>query len=227
MGRFLRKDSCAYQDELCDQYGSVCKIDDLFGVSVAQVLWPARLPRTPRAQKRALFVSDPQALQSILLRDQDIFEESSWLVEYVRDLHSLPAVHLSDYTLFCRWNKIIFGKSLLSTHGAVHRKQRKLLNPVFSIAHMRHLTPIFYGVAERVSRPSMSLQDLTYTRLAFELADAISAQISTEDGQDVDILRWVSRAALELIGQGGLGYSFDPLVEDRKNEFGDALTRLL
>ena len=73
----------------------------------------------------------------------------------------------------------------------------------------------------------MSLQDLTYTRLAFELADAISAQISTEDGQDVDILRWVSRAALELIGQGGLGYSFDPLVEDRKNEFGDALTRLL
>lgn len=41
------------------------------------------------------------------------------------------------------------------------------------------------------------------------------------------MLNWMSRAALELIGQGGLGYSFDPLLDDRHNEFGDALTRLL
>ena len=37
----------------------------------------------------------------------------------------------------------------------------------------------------------------------------------------------MSRTALELIGQGGLGYSFDPLTENIKNEFGDALKRLL
>ncbi|KAG6893954.1 hypothetical protein C0992_008024, partial [Termitomyces sp. T32_za158] len=29
----------------------------------------------------------------------------------------------------------------------------------------------------------------------------------------VDVLHWMSRAALEMIGQSGLGYSFDPLVE--------------
>ena len=45
--------------------------------------------------------------------------------------------------------------------------------------------------------------------------------------KDVDILEWMERAALELIGQAGLGYSFDPLVEDMKNEFGDALKRLM
>ena len=31
---------------------------------------------------------------------------------------------------------------------------------------------------------------------------------------EVEVLSWLSRAALELIGRGGLGYSFDPLTED-------------
>ncbi|KAG6915248.1 hypothetical protein DXG01_012522 [Tephrocybe rancida] len=32
----------------------------------------------------------------------------------------------------------------------------------------------------------------------------------------IDILHWMGRAALEMIGQSGLGYSFDPLVEGAK-----------
>ncbi|EED81963.1 predicted protein [Postia placenta Mad-698-R] len=34
------------------------------------------------------------------------------------------------------------------------------------------------------------------------------------------MLKWMGRTALELIGQGGLGYSFDKLVEDGDNEYG-------
>ena len=37
----------------------------------------------------------------------------------------------------------------------------------------------------------------------------------------------MARTALELIGQGGLGYSFDPLVENTTNEFGDAIKALV
>ena len=40
--------------------------------------------------------------------------------------------------------------------GEQHRKQRKLLNPVFSTQHMRHMLPIFYEVVERV-RPASRL----------------------------------------------------------------------
>ena len=40
---------------------------------------------------------------------------------------------------------------VLFTKGPRHRKQRKMLNPVFSIKHMRGLTPLFYSVADRVS----------------------------------------------------------------------------
>ena len=70
-----------------------------------------------------------------------------------------------------RANEITLGEGLLatmgkrvrfalnSTHGLnvsgqgeQHRKQRKMLNPVFSIAHMREMIPIFYDVVHRVSR---------------------------------------------------------------------------
>ena len=45
--------------------------------------------------------------------------------------------------------------------GDHHRRQRKLLNPVFSIAHMRNITPTFYEVMNRVS-PFVFLGLVTY-----------------------------------------------------------------
>ena len=33
----------------------------------------------------------------------------------------------------------------------------------------------------------------------------------------------MGRTALELVGQGGLGHSFDPLVEDSKDEYTEAV----
>ena len=30
----------------------------------------------------------------------------------------------------------------------------------------------------------------------------------------IEVLSWMTRTALELIGQSGFGYSFDPLTED-------------
>ena len=37
--------------------------------------------------------------------------------------------------------------------GDQHRKQRKVLNPVFSIAHMRRMIPIFTRIGHKVPRP--------------------------------------------------------------------------
>ena len=44
---------------------------------------------------------------------------------------------------------------------------------------------------------------------------------------EVDILHWMGRTALELIGQGGLGYSFDPLVANVPNPFAEAVKNLV
>ncbi|KAH9481617.1 Cytochrome P450 monooxygenase 91 [Psilocybe cubensis] len=78
--------------------------------------------------------------------------------------------------------------------GEQHRKQRKMLNPVFSIAHMREMVPIFYQVTHQL-RATLKMR--------------------VQNGpQEIDLLRWTARLALELVAQSGLGHSFDPLTED-------------
>ncbi|KAF5326984.1 hypothetical protein D9619_004812 [Psilocybe cf. subviscida] len=99
-----------------------------------------------------------------------------------------------ETTSFIRGNQLIFGHGLLGTLGEQHRKQRKMLNPVFSITHMREMTPTFYGVIQK---------------LHHRFEDKV------KDGPvELDVLAWMSRAALELIGQSGLGHSFDSLEQD-------------
>lgn len=52
--------------------------------------------------------------------------------------------------------------------------------------------------------------------------------VELKDGQtEIDMLGWMGRLALELVGQGGLGYSFDPLVANTHNTFGEAIKLLL
>lgn len=41
------------------------------------------------------------------------------------------------------------------------------------------------------------------------------------------MMSWLSRTALELIGQGALGHSFDRLVEYTPNVYGEALKALV
>jgi hypothetical protein len=41
------------------------------------------------------------------------------------------------------------------------------------------------------------------------------------------MMHWLNRTALELIGQGGLGHSFDPLVEEMRSDFATAIKNLV
>ncbi|KAF8072005.1 cytochrome P450 [Lyophyllum atratum] len=142
-----------FHKQISQKFGKIVLLKGLFG-------------------KRQLFVFDPKALHHILVKDQDIFEETD---------------------AFFATNDLLFGAGLLTTHGERHRKQRKMLNPVFSVNHMRYMIPLFYNVANKM-----------HTTIAHHLANG---------SREVDILQWMTRAALEMIGQSGLGYSFDPLDE--------------
>ncbi|KAJ3478352.1 hypothetical protein NLI96_g9812 [Meripilus lineatus] len=164
---FHRHDGWKFNSKLSENYNAVVKFYGLFN--------------TPM-----LYVFDPKALHSVLLKDQTVWEVPSWLIGS---------------------NLLLFGPGLLSTLGDWHRKQRKILNPVFSINHMRFMTPIFY-------------------RITHNLKDAISQEIK-EGPKELDLLDWMTRTALELVGQGGLGYSFDPLVRDVPNTFRGAIKSLI
>ncbi|KAH9939786.1 cytochrome P450 [Epithele typhae] len=136
--------------------------------------------------RKLLFVHDPLALHHILLKDQHAYEESD------------------QHTAMCM---ALFGPGLFSVMSDTHRKQRKMLNPVFSVTHMRHMLPLFYSTVDR-------------------LVESIHNHVANGP-QTLDMLGWSTRIALELIGQGGLGYSFDPLTEDTANPYGDAMKILM
>ncbi|KAH6909122.1 cytochrome P450 [Coprinopsis sp. MPI-PUGE-AT-0042] len=123
--------------------------------------------------KTALLLSDPKALHHVLVKDQNIFEET-------------PESYMG--------RNAVFGPGLLSTFGEQHRKQRKMLNPVFSINHMREMVPTFHGICSKLST---TLEEM-----------------ASKGRQEVEIFEWLTRGALELIGQSGFGHSFDNLTAD-------------
>jgi hypothetical protein len=62
------------------------------------------------------------------------------------------------------------------------------MNPIFTIPYLRDTTPMFHDVAYR-------------------LRDALEATIE-DQGSTIEMMSWIRRAALDLIGQAGLGHAF-------------------
>ncbi|KAA1468090.1 cytochrome P450 [Dentipellis sp. KUC8613] len=133
-----------------------------------------------------LYVSDPRAIHNIIVKDQYIYEETS---DFITN------------------NRLTFGPGLLGTLGEHHRQQRKLLNPIFSINHMRYMIPIFQTVCT-------------------QLRDQLVEKVKTGP-KEVEVVHWMTATALELVGQAGLGYSFECINDTSGNEFASAVKNLL
>ena len=102
---------------------------------------------------------------------------------------------------------MLLGPGLLTTESQQHRKQRKMLNPVFSAAHLRNMSHIFYDIAHKVQK-------------------AIASRVGKEP-QEIDVNGWMARTTLEMLGQAGLGYSFDDFVSDSTDLYGESLKLFL
>ncbi|KZT01283.1 cytochrome P450 [Laetiporus sulphureus 93-53] len=133
-----------FQREIGEKYGSVVKLNGPLG-------------------KKLLFVFDPLALSSVVVKDQYIYEETP------------ETMHL-----------------LL---GERHRKQRRLLTSVSSTANTWHTVPVLFKITDK--------------------GHAIALHIK-ERVQEINI-----------IGQAGLGYSFDPLTSDSADDFSDAINSII
>ncbi|OCH90422.1 cytochrome P450 [Obba rivulosa] len=134
-----------------------------------------------------LYVSDPRALHNIVVKEQHVFEETD---------------------MFILGNKIIFGEGLISTLGEQHRKQRKMLTPVFSLADMRDLLPVIQPIADK-------------------MRDVLLNQLPAGEGsQEIDLVPWMSRGTLEYVCQANLGYTFHALDPEKTNEYAKAVRNL-
>jgi len=134
-----------------------------------------------------LVIADTKAIYNIFLKSRDIFEVSENRTVSVR---------------------MMFGPGLFATVGDTHRKQRKLMNPAFSVNHMRRILPVFHS-------------------LTSQLVGIMRKEVEQEL-QEVDMTVYLGRLALELISQAGLGYSFGALEgKDKDNEYGIALKQFM
>ncbi|RUS25876.1 cytochrome P450 [Jimgerdemannia flammicorona] len=79
--------------------------------------------------------------------------------------------------------------------GDVHKYQRKMLNPAFSLRYIRDMVPTFF-------EPVLALRDLWKTEMI------------GEDSLEVDVLDGMSRATLDIIGLAGFGYDFQAVNAD-------------
>ncbi|KAJ7254987.1 cytochrome P450 [Mycena haematopus] len=87
----------------------------------------------------------------------------------------------------------IVGPGVLVVEGDVHKQQRKIMNPAFGAPQVRALTDIFVDKS-------------------IQLRDIWAAQAAKSEGiARVEVLSWLSKATLDIIGLAGFNYKIDAL----------------
>ncbi|KAF8272636.1 cytochrome P450 [Lactarius quietus] len=176
-----------------------------------------------------LITTDPLALAYILGHAYD-FPKPDFITEAIAEA--------------CAGNE-----GLLTAQGDVHRRQRRILNQAFFPSHIKSIIPIFREKAERLrdifiqitdTPPSMtnshsdhlssSADPSTVLRSPLEPAfqppsirhrtsPLQTAESSTSIRPVVDVLVWLTRATLDVIGEAGFGYSFQSLPPPGTNPY--------
>ncbi|KAJ7072872.1 cytochrome P450 [Mycena amicta] len=132
-----------------------------------------------------LYVSDPRVVRRVLL-----------------NFPPPPMVTLS--------HNLINGDGLLGTIGDQHKKQRKMLNPLFAVKHIKNFTNFFFEKAHKMN--STFLND-------FGIKD---------QPRVLNMHYWSSRLTLELVSQTSFGRSLDPLdSEDSAHPYTVAVRSML
>ncbi|PFH46929.1 hypothetical protein AMATHDRAFT_153366 [Amanita thiersii Skay4041] len=140
LGQLFTSKGLPFHQELVDKYGGIARVYGFFG-------------------DEQLYISDPRALHSITVKEQDAFEETA---------------------VFIETNKTIFGPGLVATTGAQHKAQRKLVAPTFAVPHLRRLTPLFYNIAEKLATVlehevhQRDIQEATYTAATLDISEWMS-----------------------------------------------------
>ncbi|KAJ7885368.1 cytochrome P450 [Mycena leptocephala] len=110
----------------------------------------------------------------------------------------------------------IVGPGILVAEGEAHRQQRKIMNPAFGAPQIRELTGIF-------------------VQKSVELRDILASQMTQSGTTRIDILTWLSKATLDIIGLAGkfsffsatgFNYNFNSLASENQTELGAAFSTI-
>lgn len=61
----------------------------------------------------------------------------------------------------------------------------------------------------------------TFYPIAYQLRELLVKKVNAGE-DELDMTMWMGRTAMEYIGQGGMGYSFDSMDETKTNRYHEA-----
>ncbi|KAF8595823.1 cytochrome P450, partial [Ceratobasidium sp. AG-I] len=94
----------------------------------------------------------------------------------------------------------LLGDGLVAAAPEAHKRQRRIMNPAFGSPQIRDLVPVFW---EKSNQVFCQLRDIW-----LELLDT-----NQSEGTTIDVLPWLTRATLDVIGSAGFGYEFNSLKD--------------
>ena len=86
----------------------------------------------------------------------------------------------------------LIGVGMLAAEGQVHKRQRRVGTPAFSIQNMRALVPVAFKKGVELRNRWMSL-----------IKQAHAEEGMGDVGAKLDVCHWVSRATFDVIGLAG------------------------
>ncbi|KAF8626325.1 hypothetical protein AX15_004986 [Amanita polypyramis BW_CC] len=102
----------------------------------------------------------------------------------------------------------LLGEGLLVAEGDKHKQQRRVMNPAFGMSQIRELTE-------------------TFVEKAIELRDVWAAEATKQEVTPINVLPWLSRMTLDVIGLAGFNYRFNAISSDSEpNELHEAFATL-
>ncbi|KAF7373489.1 hypothetical protein MSAN_00558800 [Mycena sanguinolenta] len=167
------------------------------------------------------------------IEDETSGLEERWFREYGRTskfhrFFGRTAIHTSDtkamhhiLTNTHTWQKSegsrfslgrVVGPGILVVEGDQHKQQRRIMNPAFGVPQTRELTEIFVDKS-------------------IQLRDIWAAQTAKSDNgvARVEVLSWLSKATLDIIGLAGFNYKINALGAEEgaaPNELAEAFETL-
>ncbi|KAK7687003.1 hypothetical protein QCA50_009502 [Cerrena zonata] len=164
-----------------------------------------------------------QTKQMALLGDEHLIEK--WLEQYgnnitvtgvlnsnrlyTKDIAAVHHILMNATTIFQRSAISQTNINRVLGPGEQHKQQRRVMNPAFGPAQIRDLTEVFL-------EKSIELRDIWVSNMS-----------KSDKPMRVEVLSWLCRTTLDIIGIAGFNYDFHSLKEGGKpNELNEAYKQL-
>ncbi|KAF8202811.1 cytochrome P450 [Mycena galopus ATCC 62051] len=130
-------------------------------------------------------------------------------IQAINHIVSKPGIYQKAASMRAS-SEMLIGRGIISVELDEHKRHRRALNPAFGVKQVQDITEIFM-------------------EKAVQLRDMWAAQLAQQEGAAcIEVMSWLRRVTLDVIGQAGFNYRFDALDSSGKpNELNDAFTDLL